>query len=210
MPAALVLAIVMPALVGVLLEKLAIEPVRGAEVVSLIIITIGASLVIRGLIQVWLGKGTFAYGLQRRCADRHRRRGAAAAKPLGAGRDRRHRRRAVAVSSTARCWARRSWRRRATRWRRSWSGIDTRWVLLVSFALSAALGAVGGILVTPITLTSYDVGHHARAEGIRCGRGRRARQRARRAWSAVCWSALSRPWRPATSRRPTRTRCPSC
>jgi branched-chain amino acid transport system permease protein len=37
-------------------------------------------------------------------------------------------------------------------------GINTNWVLLMSFALSAAVGALGGILVTPITLTSYDVG----------------------------------------------------
>ncbi|WP_367113332.1 hypothetical protein [Zoogloea sp.] len=28
----------------------------------------------------------------------------------------------------------------------------------MSFAMSAALGALGGILVTPITLTSYDAG----------------------------------------------------
>ena len=28
----------------------------------------------------------------------------------------------------------------------------------MSFAVSAAIGAIGGILVTPITLTSYDVG----------------------------------------------------
>ena len=37
-------------------------------------------------------------------------------------------------------------------------GIDTRRIVGVSFALSAAIGAVAGILVTPITLTSYDVG----------------------------------------------------
>ena len=43
-----------PAVVGVLVEKLAIEPVKGAETVTLIIITIGASLVIRGLVQVWV------------------------------------------------------------------------------------------------------------------------------------------------------------
>ncbi len=37
-------------------------------------------------------------------------------------------------------------------------GINTRRIVAVSFALSAALGAVAGILITPITLTSYDVG----------------------------------------------------
>ena len=37
-------------------------------------------------------------------------------------------------------------------------GIHTGGVLLVSFALSAAVGALGGVLLTPITLTSYDTG----------------------------------------------------
>jgi len=37
-------------------------------------------------------------------------------------------------------------------------GINVQWILLLSFAMSAALGALGGILITPITLTSYDVG----------------------------------------------------
>ena len=37
-------------------------------------------------------------------------------------------------------------------------GINTRSVLLLSFVLSGALGALGGILVAPITYTSYDVG----------------------------------------------------
>lgn len=38
------------------------------------------------------------------------------------------------------------------------SGIDVSRIFLVCFALSAALGAVAGILITPITLTQYDVG----------------------------------------------------
>jgi branched-chain amino acid transport system permease protein len=37
-------------------------------------------------------------------------------------------------------------------------GIDTRRIVGFSFAVSAAIGAVAGILVTPITLTSYEVG----------------------------------------------------
>jgi branched-chain amino acid transport system permease protein len=37
-------------------------------------------------------------------------------------------------------------------------GINTRRIVGVSFATSAAIGAVAGILITPITLTSYDVG----------------------------------------------------
>ena len=60
LPAALLLAILIPAVVGVLVEKLAIEPVKGAETVTLIIITIGASLVIRGLTSVIFGKSTYS------------------------------------------------------------------------------------------------------------------------------------------------------
>ena len=37
-------------------------------------------------------------------------------------------------------------------------GINTRTVMLLAFGGSAAIGAVAGILITPITLTSYDVG----------------------------------------------------
>jgi len=37
-------------------------------------------------------------------------------------------------------------------------GISVQRVLLVSFALSAALGALAGILIAPITFTSWDVG----------------------------------------------------
>jgi NAD(P)-dependent dehydrogenase (short-subunit alcohol dehydrogenase family) len=37
-------------------------------------------------------------------------------------------------------------------------GIDVRRVVMLSFALSAAVGAIGGLIVTPVTLTIYDAG----------------------------------------------------
>jgi branched-chain amino acid transport system permease protein len=37
-------------------------------------------------------------------------------------------------------------------------GIDIKWMSMVSFALSAASGSVGGILITPITLMTFDGG----------------------------------------------------
>ncbi len=37
-------------------------------------------------------------------------------------------------------------------------GINTGAMVALSFAVSAAIGAIGGILAAPITLTSYDVG----------------------------------------------------
>jgi branched-chain amino acid transport system permease protein len=37
-------------------------------------------------------------------------------------------------------------------------GVDTRRIVAFSFAISAAIGAIAGVLVTPIALTSYDAG----------------------------------------------------
>ncbi len=158
MPAALALAILVPAVVGVLVEKLAIEPVKGAETVTLIIITIGASLVIRGLIQVWLGKGT--YSLPAFSGNDPIEILGATLLPqslwvLGVT--------ALVVAGLWYFFNRTLYGKAmlATSYNRLASelvGINTNWVLFVSFAMSAALGALGGILVTPITLTSYDVG----------------------------------------------------
>ena len=158
LPAALLLAVLVPAVVGVLIEKLAIEPVKGAETVTLIIITIGASLVIRGLVQVFLGKGT--HSLPAFSGDAPIEILGATLMPqslwvLGVT--------AVVVvvlwyffnrTLTGKAMLATSFNRVAA----ELVGINTNGVLFMSFAMSAALGALGGILVTPITLTSYDAG----------------------------------------------------
>ena len=158
MPLAILLAIAVPAIVGMLLEKLAIEPARDADVVTLIIITIGASLVIRGLMQIWLGKGAHSYPAFSGNEPLHI--GGATLLPqslwvLGVTAlvvlalwyffSRTLSGKAILATSCNPLAAR-------------LVGINTQWVLLVSFALSAGLGAIGGGLLTPITLTSYDVG----------------------------------------------------
>lgn len=158
LPLALVLAILIPAAVGVAVEKLAIEPVKGAETVTLIIITIGASLVIRGLVQVTLGKGT--YSLPAFSGNEPIAILGATLLPqslwvLG-----------VTALVVAALWFffNRTLAGKAmlatshNRLAAELVGIDTGWVLFMSFALAGALGALGGILVAPITLTSYDVG----------------------------------------------------
>ena len=158
LPVVVLLAVAIPAIVGVVMEKVAIEPVKGAETVSLIIITIGASLVIRGLIQVWLGKGT--HSLPAFSGD-------VPIQILGA---------TLMTQSlwilgvtalvvvalwyffgrtlTGKAMLATSFNRTAA----ELVGINTNWVLFMSFAMSAGLGALGGILLTPITMTSYDVG----------------------------------------------------
>ena len=158
LPLALVAATLLPALVGVALEKLAIEPVKGAETVTLIIITIGASLVIRGVVQVWLGKGAFSLPAFS---------GEVPIVILGAtlmpqslwvlG---------VTLVVVIALWyffthTLHGKAMLATSFNRVAAelvGINTNWVLFMSFAMSAGLGALGGILVTPITMTSYDMG----------------------------------------------------
>jgi branched-chain amino acid transport system permease protein len=155
-------AVVITALVGVALEKFAVEPAirrpGGASVVTIIIITIGASIFIRGVVQVWLGK------------DFHRLpafSGEASLDVLGAqlqpqslwvlG---------VTLVVVAALW----WFFERTRFGKAilatshnrlaaqLVGIDIRLVLLASFGLSAALGGLAGILTAPITLTKYDIG----------------------------------------------------
>ena len=158
LPAALALAILVPAIVGVLIEKLAIEPVKGAETVTLIIITIGASLVIRGLTAVFLGKNT--HSLPPFSGDTPIEILGATLLPqslwvLG-----------VTALVVVALWYffNRTLQGKAmlatsfNRLAAELVGINTSWVLFMSFAMSAALGALGGILLTPITMTSYDVG----------------------------------------------------
>ena len=125
---------------------------------SLIIVTIGASLVIRGLIQVWLGKGT--HSLPAFSGDAPLQILGATLLPqslwvLGVT--------AVVVAGlwyffnrtlTGKAMLATSVNRTAA----ELVGINTNWVLFMSFAMAAGLGALGGILITPITMTSYDVG----------------------------------------------------
>ena len=158
LPLAIGLSILIPAIVGVLVEKLAIEPAKGAETVSLIIITIGASLIIRGIVQVWLGKNT--HSIEPFSGNEPIAILGATLMPqslwvLGIT--------AIVVVALWYFFSRTLAGKAilATSFNpvaAQLVGINTNWVLFISFALSAALGALGGILVAPITLTSYDVG----------------------------------------------------
>ena len=158
LPLAALVAIVVTAAVGVALNKLAIEPARGAPVVSLIIITIGASIFIRGVAQIVFDKQLHRFPAFS---------GDDADPVLGAtilpqslwvlaG--------AVAVFVGLWLFFTRTLTGRAVlatsnnRLAAQLVGINTNWVMTLSFALSAAIGALAGVLVTPITLTSYDVG----------------------------------------------------
>ncbi len=158
LPLAIIIAVVITGLVGLIMEKAVIEPAQNAQVVTLIIITIGASLVVRGLVQIWLGKGT--HSLPAFSGDTPIQFMGASLLPqslwvlgvtllivgaLGWFFGRTLLGKAMLATSHNKTAA-------------QLVGINTRRVLLFSFGLAALLGAVGGILVAPITYTSYDAG----------------------------------------------------
>ncbi len=158
LPVAIVLAVAIAALVGLVVEKLAIEPAGNAEVVTLIIITIGASLTLRGLVQIFLGKGNHAlppFSSETPIAVLGATLLPQSLWVMGVT--------LVVVAALAWFFGRTILGKAvlATAYNKLAAqlvGINTRFILLLSFGLAAALGALGGILVAPITYTSYDVG----------------------------------------------------
>ncbi|MDO9632360.1 MAG: branched-chain amino acid ABC transporter permease, partial [Humidesulfovibrio sp.] len=59
-PFAIVLAVAGTTLIGALVERLAIRPVRDGSPINLVIITIGVSILIRGAAMLLWGKDTFS------------------------------------------------------------------------------------------------------------------------------------------------------
>nr|WP_282446547.1 branched-chain amino acid ABC transporter permease [Aromatoleum petrolei] len=158
LPLAITLAILVAVVAGLIVEKLAIEPAGNAEVVTLVIITIGASLTLRGLVEVFLGKGNHA--LPAFSGEEPIAILGATLMPqslwvMGVT--------LVVVVALALFFGRTTLGKAVlatscNKLAAQLVGVNTRFVLLLAFGLSAALGAVGGILVAPMTYTSYDAG----------------------------------------------------
>lgn len=158
LPVAVVLAVAVAALLGLLLEKFAVEPARGASVVTLIIITIGASILLRGLATlIWDKK---IHALKSFSGDAPLQVAGATILPqslwvLGV---------TFAIVLLLSWFFGRTLLGKAllatshNRLAAQLVGISVRHVLMLSFSLSAALGAIAGILIAPITFTSWDVG----------------------------------------------------
>jgi branched-chain amino acid transport system permease protein len=158
LPVAAIVAVIAAMLVGAALEKFAVEPARGADVVTLVIITIGASIFIRGAAQVIWDKGV--HSLPAFSGDRPIALFGATLMPqsiwvVGV---------AMAVILALGWFTNRTLFGKAmlatsfNNLAAQLVGIGVKRVLLVSFAVSAMLGAVGGIVTTPITFTSYESG----------------------------------------------------
>jgi branched-chain amino acid transport system permease protein len=156
--AAIMLAIAFATIIGIIFEQLSIRPVKNPSVMNLIIITIGGSILIKGAAMIIWGK------------DDRPLRSFSSSQPLhifGA---------AVTPQSlwvmtgtllavillhffyeytiTGKALRACAYNRKAAKL----CGISVERMVLFSFGLSAALGAFAGILIAPITFTSYDVG----------------------------------------------------
>lgn len=158
LPVAMLLAILLTTVVGVLFERLAIRPLRNASPLILVIITIGASILIRGIAMLIWGKDTHALPMF------------SGSKPIMIGGatllpqhlwifgitlfiiivNRFFFYHTVSGKAMRAC----SHNRRAA----SLVGIDVKRMVLFAFAISSAMGSVAGIISAPLTMTSYDVG----------------------------------------------------
>jgi branched-chain amino acid transport system permease protein len=154
----IVLAIAFATLAGIALERLAIRPLKNAKPLSLIIITIGASIFIRGAAMLIWGKDTHAL-------------------PSFSGNDPLYIAGAtilpqhlwifgisVLIIIINRIFFNYTLTGKAMRacaynaHVASLVGIDVKIMVLLSFIISSAIGSMAGIIIAPLTMTSYDVG----------------------------------------------------
>ena len=152
------LAVLAAVLVGLLLEKLAIEPAAKADTVTLIIITIGAALLLRGLAQLVWDKRV--HSLPAFSGDQPLQLLGATVLPQSLW----------VLGGAAGAVAALSWFFGRTLFGKAMLassynplaaqlvGINTRTVLLASFGLAALLGALGGVLIAPIAFIACDSG----------------------------------------------------
>jgi branched-chain amino acid transport system permease protein len=158
LPLAALGAVLAAVAVGLALHRLAIEPARGASAVTLIIITIGASIFLRGVASVVFDRSF--HSLPAFSGDAPVTLLGASILPqsfwvMGG---------AVVMVGALWLFLNRTLVGKAViataanRLAARLVGVDTSFVMALAFGVSAAIGAVAGVLVTPITLTSYDVG----------------------------------------------------
>jgi branched-chain amino acid transport system permease protein len=155
---AIALAVAVATGVGIVFERLAIRPLRNATPLGMVIITIGASILIRGTTMLLWGKDTHAlpafsgndplYILGATLLPQNLWIFGLTAAVILASKLFFHysifgkAMRACAFNSQA----------------ASLVGISVKTMVLLSFLISAAIGSLAGIIIAPLTMTSYDVG----------------------------------------------------
>ncbi|MGB9595173.1 MAG: branched-chain amino acid ABC transporter permease [Candidatus Poribacteria bacterium] len=155
---AFILSILIVTIFGAVFERLAINPVKNAPVITLIIITIGASILLRGIaLIIWKdesipvpafssGEPIFILGASI-TQQRFWVLGVTAIVVLSVQLFYKYTFMGKAMRATA-----------INRTAARLMGINVRFMVLLSFALSAAVGAGAGMVIAPITFASYDMG----------------------------------------------------
>jgi branched-chain amino acid transport system permease protein len=168
LPAAIVLAVLLTMALGGLMELVFIRPARNASVLRLIVITIGLSILMReGMLHAWDEK--------------------VRALPFFTGSDTSTVPLWGATISTQALWvlgtcavivaaltaffrfttAGRSMRACADdRMAARLCGVNERWMVTLSFILSAGIGALAGCVISPVTHTRYDMGASLAIKGF--------------------------------------------
>jgi len=163
---AIIIAIAIVTAIGVIFERLAIRPLRNSSIITLIIVTVGASILFKNVAMILWGRDPQT--LPPFTGD----------KPipvLGAS--------VVPQTIWVVCillvtvillqvFYKRSIIGKAMKAcsinpsAAQLMGINTSSIVMLSFAMSAAFGAVAGILITPISMTSYSVGSFLGLKGF--------------------------------------------
>ena len=158
LPVAFLLAVAAVALVGALLERVAIHPLRGASPLTILILTLGASIALRGAALIAWGTDPFAMPQFTPGPPLHI--GGAMIVRQGVW---------VLVVATAvfallwlffnHTYVGTALRACAVNGRGArLMGIRVERMFLFAFALSGALGATAGVVIAPITYATYDMG----------------------------------------------------
>ncbi len=158
LPLAILLAIATATTVGALFERMAIRPLKSATPLNMVIITIGGSILIRGLVMLIWGKDTHA--LPTFSGNEPISLAGAAILPqhlwifgltilvIAANKF------FFNYTITGKAMRACACNRRAA----SLVGIDVKRMVLFSFIFSSAMGSTAGIIIAPLTMTAYDVG----------------------------------------------------
>ena len=158
LPLAAGVATLLTVLVGLLLERFAIEPALGAPVVTTIIITIGAAIFLRGVAMLLWGKDF--HSLPAFSGTTPIQLGGATLLPQSLW----VRGLTVLLVTLVRAFLNRTLLGKAllacsfNRAAAQLVGINVRVMLRLAYGLSAGLGALAGILIAPITFSSYEAG----------------------------------------------------
>lgn len=158
LPIAFLITILTVTLVGILFERLAIHPLSKATILTLIIMTLAGSILLRGVAMVLWGKDP--YGFPEFAQGDPVKIFGATIQPqvfwiLAI---------TILVVFGIRFFFGRTWIGKAMSacafnpLAARLVGINVRYMVLLSFGLSAALGAIAGAMITPITLMEYDRG----------------------------------------------------